>query len=334
MFDGEEGLDQGGVTKDWIELMAHELFRPDYGLFVHSEVDDASYRLSSHSGEVQPAHLEFFRFFGAVLARVLLWEQNMPAHLSRPLYKHLLALPLSLSDVEFCDKDMYRSLCEIRDMDPEDVEDLMLDFSITSKDAFGSVKCIPLKRNGFEEEVTADNRDEFITLNVKYIVHDAVKTQLTEVLKGFYSVLPLHIVSVFDYQELELIISGIPEIDVRDWKSNTVYCSIYNPNHQVIRWFWECVEEFSHEQRARLLQFVTGTARVPIQGFQFLQSDGGIIKPFKIMPVRREMCMYPRAHTCFNSVELPLYTEREELKYCLEMVICMQATDKLGFADK
>eukprot|EP00501_MAST-03F_sp_TOSAG23-6_P001443 GSMAST32.ASY1.ANO1.1500.1 assembled CDS len=304
MFDGEEGLDQGGVTKDWIELMAHELFRPDYGLFVHSEVDDASYRLSSHSGEVQPAHLEFFRFFGAVLARV------------RPLYKHLLALPLSLSDVEFCDKDMYRSLCEIRDMDPEDVEDLMLDFSITSKDAFGSVKCIPLKRNGFEEEVTADNRDEFITLN------------------GFYSVLPLHIVSVFDYQELELIISGIPEIDVRDWKSNTVYCSIYNPNHQVIRWFWECVEEFSHEQRARLLQFVTGTARVPIQGFQFLQSDGGIIKPFKIMPVRREMCMYPRAHTCFNSVELPLYTEREELKYCLEMVICMQATDKLGFADK
>jgi hypothetical protein len=333
-FEGEEGIDQGGVTKDWLELMARQLFRPEYGLFKVSEVDDATYRINPDSGLVQPNHLQYFAFFGALLARVLLWEQNMPAHLSRTIYKHILALPLVFDDLEFVDEALHRSLKQIREMDPDDVEDICLDFSVTREGPFGEVKVVPLKDGGLDEELTGENRDEFILLNVKHVVYDAVEPQLKALLQGFYAVLPLEFVSVFDFQELELVISGMPEIDVDDWERNTVYCSFYNVNHPVIKWFWETVRTFSHEQRARLLQFVTGTARVPIEGFKHLQSDGGVVKPFKIMPVRREMCMYPRAHTCFNSVELPVYEDKMELRECLEMVICMQATDKLGFVDK
>ena len=33
-------------------------------------------------------------------------------------------------------------------------------------------------------------------------------------------------------------------------------------------WFWDIVESFSQENRARLLQFTTGSARVPTRGFK------------------------------------------------------------------
>lgn len=41
----------------------------------------------------------------------------------------------------------------------------------------------------------------------------------------------------------------------------------------VVKWFWQAVEAFDEERRARLLQFVTGSTRVPLQGFKALQGD-------------------------------------------------------------
>ena len=106
------------------------------------------------------------------------------------------------------------------------------------------------------------------------------------------------------------------------------------PQHLVVKWFWEVIREFSHEQRARLLQFVTGTARVPVQGFAALQSVGGQIRRFKITPCSRRSALYPKAHTCFNQIELPPYTSKAELRECLQAVISMQASGLLTFTDK
>ena len=68
--------------------------------------------------------------------------------------------------------------------------------------------------------------------------------------------------------ELELLMCGIGCIDVKDWKTNTVYKGDYHPNHIVIQWYWRVVLSFSNEMRSRLLQFVTGTSRVPMNGFK------------------------------------------------------------------
>lgn len=65
-----------------------------------------------------------------------------------------------------------------------------------------------------------------------------------------------------------MILYGIPFIDVKDWKSNTIYKSPYNPNHQIIEWFWEVMEGFDQEQLANMLHFATGSSRTPIHGFK------------------------------------------------------------------
>ena len=69
---------------------------------------------------------------------------------------------------------------------------------------------------------------------------------------------------------------SLPNIQMDDWIANTNYMGDFqaNPNHVVITWFWEVVRSFEQEQKAKLLQFVTGTAGVPAQGFGFLQGSG------------------------------------------------------------
>ena len=84
------------------------------------------------------------------------------------------------------------------------------------------------------------------------------------------------------------------EIDVEDWKRNTEYTN-YSPTDRVIIWFWKAVENYDNELRSRLLQFVTGTSKVPMNGFAELQGSQGV-KKFCIKKLGEPNSL-PRAHT-------------------------------------
>lgn len=78
------------------------------------------------------------------------------------------------------------------------------------------------------------------------------------------------LINMFNDHELELLISGLPEIDVDDLRGNTEYTG-YTPAARQIQWFWEIVAALSKEDLALLVQFVTGTSKVPLEGFKALQ---------------------------------------------------------------
>lgn len=120
-----------------------------------------------------------------------------------------------------------------------------------------------------------------------------------------FQVVDSRLVSVFDARELELVIAGTAEIDLNDWRNNTEYRGGYHDGHIVIRWFWAAVERFNNEQRLRLLQFVTGTSSVPYEGFAALRGSNGL-RRFCIEKWGK-ITSLPRAHTCFNRLDLPPY---------------------------
>lgn len=106
-------------------------------------------------------------------------------------------------------------------------------------------------------------------------------------------------IKVFDYKELELLISGLPTIDIEDLKENTIYKN-YSKQTPVIKWLWEILEEFNNSERAEFIQFVTGSSKVPVEGFKALRGNNGIQK-FQIVkqPLDRPDKRLPQAHTCF-----------------------------------
>lgn len=126
----------------------------------------------------------------------------------------------------------------------------------------GENRSVDLIENGSDITVTNENLPQFLEANMKYHMMDRVKRQLTELLLGFFDVIPEPLLTIFDFQELELLMCGLPKIDIDDWMANTNYQGYFEQsgkNAKTVKWFWEIVsDEFDHEQRARLLQFSTG----------------------------------------------------------------------------
>ena len=237
----------------------------------------------------------YFRFAGRLLGRALFDQQLICGHLVQFLYKHLLGWPLTYEDLAAQDEAYYHSLEVLRNL--EDVACLCLDFTVTEQvgDELSTVELVP---GGTNKEVTNDNMDEFLETLLHYRMLERTKPQLTELLLGFLDVVPEPALAVFDSSELELLLCGLPIIDVDDWEANTRYSGTLKEagnESQLAKWFWDIVRGFDHEMRARLLQFVTGTSGVPSRGFSALQGIDGTIKTFAIFGIENGTADYPRA---------------------------------------
>ncbi|TMW54968.1 hypothetical protein Poli38472_014739 [Pythium oligandrum] len=326
-FIGEVAIDAGGLEREWFALVTEKLFDETIGLFMCAHVDSLAYVINPNSVEASADHLLYFRGAGRLLGRALLEGQLMKAHLALPLLKHLLGVPISFSDLEFFDQEVHKSLKWMKDN--EGVDALCLDFSVTNRKLSGEIEVIDLKENGRNIPVTDENKHEYIYLRLRYIMLDSFAEQLQHLMAGVFEVIPQELILVFDYQELELVLCGVPSIDVDDWKAHTQVSD--ELSEEVLGWFWEIVEAFTDEERARLLQFTTGSSRVPVQGFKALTSYDGRICHFTLKAVPFPENAFPRAHTCFNRIDLPLYKSKKELEEVLSLVINMEVT---GFTDE
>jgi len=329
-FIGEMGIDAGGLAREWFELVCKEIFDPDTGLWTSSATNQMSMTINPASEYCCEDHLVYYRFLGRVMGKAMFDRQLIKGHMVKHLYKHILGWPIYFKDLESIDEEYYNNLKQLRIMhnNGDDISCLCLDFTVTSE-IMGIKKTVELVRGGADIEVTNDNFPEYVEACLKYKLMGSVKPQLNELLLGFFDVIPEPLLTIFDYQELELIMCGLPHIDLDDWKAHTEYSGEYEElciHHPTVEWFWETLEEFNDEMKARLLLFVTGTSGVPSRGFGVLQSNDGNIRNFTIHGVSAEIWFYPRAHTCFNRIDLPLYGSKVQLQERLKLAVTMSAT--------
>ena len=326
-FQGEPGIDAGGVAREWFQLVSEQLFNPDVALFSNSAINQMCMQINPMSGFCNEEHLRYFHFCGRLFGKALFDRQIVNAHFVSNLYKHILGWPVTTEDLESLDSDVHQNLLKLLTMD--DVSIIDLDFT-ASINVLGEHKEEDLKPDGANCAVTNDNLEEYLGLQCQYRLMNRVSEQTKHLLQGFYDVIDEPLLSVFDFQELELLLCGLPDIDVRDWRSNSEYAGEYEKKgaaHKNVKMFWEVVEEeFSVEQRARLLQFTTGTSGVPAAGFAMLQGNDGNIRKFTVNSITKQASIFPRAHTCFNRIDLPLYENKKELKKYLTLAVSMECT--------
>lgn len=313
-FDGEEGLDYGGVSREFFFLLSHEMFNPFYCLFEYSAHDNYTLQINPNSG-INPEHLNYFKFIGRVVGLGVFHRRFLDAFFVGALYKMMLHKKVILQDMEGVDAEFFRSLNWTLDNDIEGILDLT--FS-AEEERFGELVTVDLKPGGRDIEVTNENKKEYVELITEWKIYKCVEEQFKAFMDGFNELIPEDLVNVFDERELELLIGGIAEIDVEDWKKHTDYRG-YQESDEVIQWFWKCISEWDNEQKARLLQFTTGTSRIPVNGFKDLQGSDGP-RRFTIEKAG-EPNQLPKSHTCFNRVDLPPYVDIESLKQKLSMAV-------------
>jgi len=203
----------------------------------------------------------------------------------------------------------------------------------------GALKSEELKTGGSSIIVTDKNKYEYVTLRAQYTAYGSIMRQIEALKEGFYTAVNRKNIIGITAGELEELLNGKPMISVKDWRENTVYISPYSESHELIKWFWKIVNSYDQTQLSHLVQFVTGTPRIPAGGFAVLESNRGEFRKFTIQPME---CVtkheediiiygkteendadkqYPLAHTCFNRLTLPKYTSEAKLKEMLDFIV-------------
>jgi len=313
-FEGEDALDYGGVSREFFFLLSHEMFNPFYCLFEYSAHDNYTLQINPHSG-INPEHLNYFKFIGRVLGLAIFHRRFLDAHFIVSFYKMILKKRITLSDMESVDADYYRSLQWMLD---NPIAGVMEETFSTMEDKFGEMVTIELTPGGENIEVTDENKREYVERMVEWRIVKRIEEQFRAFISGFSELIPLDLINVFDERELELLMGGMSEIDVDDWKRFTDYRG-FTEQDDVVQWFWQCITQWPAEQRSRLLQFATGTSRIPVNGFKDLQGSDGP-RRFTIEK-SGEINQLPKSHTCFNRIDLPPYPTKEILENKLVLAI-------------
>uniref|UniRef100_A0A3P9M945 E3 ubiquitin-protein ligase n=1 Tax=Oryzias latipes TaxID=8090 RepID=A0A3P9M945_ORYLA len=288
---GEEGLDYGGIAREWFFLLSHEVLNPMYCLFEYAGKNNYCLQINPASS-INPDHLTYFRFIGRFIAMALYHGKFIDTGFTLPFYKRMLDKKPTLKDLESIDPEFYNSIMWVKENNLAECG-VELYFA-QDMEILGKVSTHQLKDDGENELVTEENKEEYISLLTDWRFTRGVEEQTKAFLDGFNEVVPLEWLRYFDEKELELMLCGMQEIDLADWQKNTIYRH-YTKNSKQIHWFWQVVKEMDNEKRIRLLQFVTGTCRLPVGGFQELIGSNGPQK-FCIDKVGKETWL-PRSHT-------------------------------------
>lgn len=326
-FKEERGLDAGGLKREWYTIVTRELFSPETSLFMETFPGANTYSFRPRH-TVTGTDLDLARFAGQFIAKAIIDQQAIPAYLTRSLYRHLLAgdvdMPLEFTDYENESPVHYRTLQYLKsdDVDPTILMDLSFEIDMSDTDHH----LVDLCPNGHNRQVDLINRFEYVDLVIDYKMKTSIYKQLEAFISGFDSVLPhSHLRDAFTPAELEMMIVGVTDIDIADWKRHTKYRSGFTERTVQIAWFWNVIEKkFTRAEQARVLQFVTGSSQVPLNGFGYLrQGANGGKGAFTIKKntFTEAVDPLPSADTCFNVLFLPAYSSQDELENKLRIAI-------------
>ncbi|WWC86828.1 uncharacterized protein L201_001707 [Kwoniella dendrophila CBS 6074] len=298
----EEGIDGGGLFKEFLTNLSKEVFDTNRGLWLATDQNELY--PNSHSYATEPHQLEWYRFIGQILGKAIYEGMLVDVSFADFFLAKWLGRQSYLDDLNSLDKDLYKGLIILKNYPKP--EELALNFAIT-EDEFGIKKTVDLIPNGSEIAVTAENRHEYIQLVCKYKLDRQIAAQSRAFFNGLSDLIDAKWLRMFDQQELQQLIGGEETlIDIDDLRA---HCSVSGfPNDTTPRLFWKVVKSFTHEQRRALLRFVTSCSRPPLLGFGYLSPKFGV--KFNGSDTER----LPSASACFNLLKLPGYTSEQALR--------------------
>jgi len=338
-FEGEEGIDSGGVTRDWFDAVGRMVaedsaagrglmaLAPDRSLMPRTVLGRSSGASDSKvTAQVEADHMLALLALGRFLAIALLCAKPLPLSLSSVVCKYLLQSPISMDDVRRLDGEFFRGRVEPM-LRPDGLAKLEaalgapLAFVAAAADEGDEPE--ELIPGGAHQVVTESNKVQYLRLLCEAYVCGGARREIQCLLQGFWDVLPPEMLKEHEVGpgELAVLISGVHDVDAEDWFLHTSGPE----DDMVFKWFWEIVrEDLGAEERCLLLHFVTGSSRLPPGGFAKLEPMFSI----DVMDSRSQNHL-PHAHTCINKLVLQRYCSRKQLS---DKLLQALSAEGFGFA--
>lgn len=298
-FEGEEGVDSGGITKEFFQLISDNLVQDTFLFKIQNNVLWFNEEIYTKKYEIVG------KLVGVALYNDVILNIPFPTF----LFKIFLNKKPNLDDLSEIEPEIYNSLKKMLQFDTEELENLEQTFSINREG-----KSIDLIPNGKFINVNIHNRGTFISKYSEYIMMKEMKMNIDGLKRGFLSIIRMNIISFLQPSELEKIIVGCSTINVNNLKNSAIY-SGFTPDFWLIESFWEIFEEYSLDDQKKLLMFIMGNERMPV----------GNNENSKLIIIRNgcDTDRLPSSQTCFNTLLLPEYSSEEKLKKKLGQAISM-----------
>ncbi|XP_049826095.1 apoptosis-resistant E3 ubiquitin protein ligase 1 isoform X3 [Aethina tumida] len=329
-FQGEQGIDWGGLRREWFELICAQLFDAKNQLF--ASFHDGGQQSLVHPNPRRPAHLKLkhYEFAGKVVGKCLYesalsssYRQLVRARFTRSFLAQVIGLRVHYKYFEQDDPDLY--LSKIKYLLENDIDhiDTELYFVEEEYDSSGQlVKNVELIPNGSKIRVRDATKLQYLDALAQYKLATSIKDEMEAFLKGLNELIPDNLLSIFDENELELLLCGTGQYSIADFKAHHVVNGNSTEFRRIVGWFWAAVGNFTQEEMARLLQFTTGCSQLPPGGFKELT-------PRFQITAAPTFGNLPTAHTCFNQLCLPDYDCYEHFEKSLLLAIS-EGTEGFG----
>eukprot|EP01119_Soliformovum_irregulare_P010330 TRINITY_DN2538_c2_g1_i6.p1 TRINITY_DN2538_c2_g1~~TRINITY_DN2538_c2_g1_i6.p1 ORF type:complete len:2218 (-),score=665.69 TRINITY_DN2538_c2_g1_i6:11-6022(-) len=315
-LEKEGAEDVGGPYLECISQFCQDIQSKELGLFImcpngKEEIGFNQDKFVPSPQSTSAIRLEQFEFVGKILGIAIRTKNVLDLSLPSVLWKPLVGMRIDRSDLEAIDKCCCQFLDSIRNISKEGVteenfNDIIFE-TMTTQSADGRV--VELKPGGTNVAVTWQNRMEFVSLVEQYRMNE-FNLQIDAIARGLSSVVPIHLLSLFSWQELEFRVCGRPGIDLDMLEKHTEYCSV-NSTDRHVQDFWQVMRSFTAEEQALFLRFVSGRSRLP--------PENEFTTPFKLHAFTKASDGYedgflPEAQTCFFSLALPSYSSQQIMK--------------------
>uniref|UniRef100_A0A672YT14 HECT domain-containing protein n=1 Tax=Sphaeramia orbicularis TaxID=375764 RepID=A0A672YT14_9TELE len=307
IFDGEEAVDAGGVTKEFFLLLLKELMDPVYGMFTH-------YKESNLLWFSDKCFVEqnWFHLIGIICGLAIYNSTVVDLHFPLALYKKLLDVQPTLDDFKELSPTEARSHKHPSYTLTLQLGDVNKTLTIT-RENYGMTEVKELIPGGESISVDKNNRTEFVDAYLRYVFSDSVKEQYAAFSSGFLKVCGGEILWLFQPSELMAMVVGNNNYNWEEMEKNTVYKGEYTATHPTVRLFWEVFHEFPLEKKKQFLLFLTGSDRIPIHGMESLK--------IVIQSTTAAEHYLPVAHTCYNLLDMPRYQTKEILRRRLTQAV-------------
>lgn len=337
----EAGVDQDGVFKEFLEETIKKVIDPSLNLFKTTSEERLYPCPTSY---LQDNHLGLFEFVGRMLGKAVYEGIVIDVPFASFFLSHVLGQTSQanysyIDELPSLDEELYRSLSYIKHYEG-DVSDLDLTFSL-DEDNMGKIETHELIPGGKAISVTNENKITYIHLMAHFRMRVQIKHQTAAFIKGFKSIINPDWLTHFSTPELQRLISGdnVP-LDLKDLRRHTQYYGGFHDSHRVVGWLWDILDkDFTEEEKAMFLKFVTSCSKPPLLGFAYLEPPfsircvevgddedtgdtiGSVIRGFFTIRKKDPQNRLPTSSTCFNLLKLPNYqkksTLREKLRYAV-----------------
>ena len=309
VFKGEEGVDAGGVTREFFQLLSEQLFDVSCPLWTDRFGDDLTWFNSDCSWDS-----DGFEAAGVLVGLAVYNSTLLDVHFPMAVYRKLLGYPLGLEDM--VDESLKKGLEQLLSYENKsEIEYVFcLSFEIAWTNSLGEEKIHELKPGGSDIPVTGENREEYVRLYTKWLLVDSIDKQWEAFERGVTRIIEgLSLDLLLQPEELKLLVVGSPELDFDALEHNTEYEGGYDSDKAVIKNFWKWVKSVDRESQLKFLKFTAGSSTSPIGGLGNLG--------FKIQRAGPDSPQLPTSHTCFNTLLLPEYDSYEKLEERLTRAI-------------